>query len=178
MTFGELKETDMYVDAEDIRVFVNDDEIGEEGFYIDEICLLDTLPVIGTVHFPNGNLEVDLVCTNWDERFDEDWIPEPCEKTVKDYFKEIIIPKDTEGIRPDIIEIINEDINNYRTYMIKQYNGDEKRATDEFCFKKFLNEYSTAINVFGLHKEYNCKGSFNRFISSCWQMMKLNKRLE
>lgn len=93
---------------------------------------------------------------------------------MKDFFKEVIIPKDIKGIRPDIVEVINEDINNYRDYMIKQYNGDEERATDEFCLKKFLNEYSTVINVFGLHKEYNCKGSFNRFISSCWQIVNGN----
>lgn len=45
---------------------------------------------------------------------------------MRDYFKEAIIPKDTEGIRLDIVELINTDINNYREYMIKQYNGDEK----------------------------------------------------
>lgn len=88
---------------------------------------------------------------------------------MKDYFLEAIIPDDAEGIRPNIVELINEDIGSYREYMIKQYNGAIERATDEFCFTKFLNEYTTAINVFGLHKEYNCKGSFNRFISGCWQ---------
>ena len=60
--------------------------------------------------------------------------------------------------------------------MIKQYNGDNIKGTDEFCFKRFLNEYSTAINVFGLHQEYNCKGSFNRFISSSWQIVNGNER--
>lgn len=94
---------------------------------------------------------------------------------MKDYFLEAIIPKDIEGIRPDIAELINADINNYRAYMIKQYNEDTIKATDEFCFKKFLNEYSVAINVFGLHQEYNCKGSFNRFISTCWQMINNNE---
>lgn len=93
----------------------------------------------------------------------------------KDCFQEAIIPQNTDGIRPDIAELINEDMINYRRYMIKQYNGKEGRATDEFCFKKFLNEYSTAINIFGLHKEYDCKGSFNKFISNCWQIINGNE---
>lgn len=58
--------------------------------------------------------------------------------------------------------------------MIKQYNEDVGKATDKFCFKKFLNEYSTVINVFGLNQEYNCKGSFNRVISAWWQMISEN----
>lgn len=90
---------------------------------------------------------------------------------MKDYFLEAIIPDGMKGIRPDIALLINTDILNYREFMIKRYNGNDERATDEFCFKNFLNEYSTSINVFGLHKEYNCKGSFNRFISSCWQLL-------
>ena len=87
-----------------------------------------------------------------------------------DYFKEAIIPKDTEGIRPDVAYLINTDISNYRERMIKQYNGDVKKATDEFCFKKFLNDYTIAINIFGLHQEYNCKRTFNRHINYCWHM--------
>ena len=91
---------------------------------------------------------------------------------ITDYFVEFILPINGEGIRKDIAELINADINNYREHMINQYNGDISKGTDEFCFKKFLNDYSIAINVFGLHKEYNCKGSFNKFISSCWQTIK------
>lgn len=78
MTYGELKETEMYINAEDVDVCVNGEEpINEEFFYNDDdVCLLDTLPVVGTGHFSNGILQVDLVCTNWDKKFDEDWIPE------------------------------------------------------------------------------------------------------
>jgi hypothetical protein len=97
---------------------------------------------------------------------------------LKDYFLGAIIPENTDGIRPDIIELINSDINSYRDYMIQQYNGDIEKATDGFCFKKFLNEYSTAINVFGLHSEFNCKGSFNRHINSCWQVVNENEERE
>ena len=66
---------------------------------------------------------------------------------TKDYFKLSIIPKDVEGIRPDIACLINTDVNNYREHMIKQYNGDDQKATDEYCFRRFLNEYSTAISI-------------------------------
>lgn len=176
MTLGELKKTKMYINAEDVDICVNgEDPINEEYFYTDEICLLDCLPVVGTAHLSNRDLQVDLVCTNWDERFTEDWTPEPFCVGCKDCFQEAIIPQNTDGIRPDIAELINEDMINYRRYMIKQYNGNEERATDEFCFKKFLNEYSTAINIFGLHKEYDCKGSFNKFISNCWQIINGNE---
>lgn len=91
---------------------------------------------------------------------------------INDYFVEFVLPVDGDGIRKDIAELINSDINNYREHMISQYNGDTCKTTDEFCFKKFLNDYSIAINVFGLHKEYNCRGSFNKFISYCWQTIK------
>ena len=57
---------------------------------------------------------------------------------IKDYFTEAIIPKAMSGIRPDIAVLINADINSYREHMIKQYNEDIQRATDEFCFKKIL----------------------------------------
>lgn len=96
---------------------------------------------------------------------------------MRDYFLEAIISNDVEGIRPDIVKLINSDICNYREHMIKQYNGITEKATDEFCFKKFLNDYTTAINIFGLHKEYNCKSSFNRFISSCWQIINGNETI-
>jgi hypothetical protein len=132
--------------------------------------MLDTLPVVGAGNLTDGTLYIDLVCANWDKRFEDDWIPE----YKKDYFLEAIVPENADGIRPDIAELINSDINCYRDYMIRQYNGNTEKATDEFCFKKFLNEYSTAINVFGLHSEFNCKSSFNRFINYCWQVVNGN----
>ena len=77
MTYGELKETETYINAEDIEINVNMEEsIDEEYFYVDEFCLLDELQVIGTANMEDGTLHIDLVCTNWDKRFDPDWIPE------------------------------------------------------------------------------------------------------
>ena len=93
---------------------------------------------------------------------------------MKDYFLDALIPENTSGIRDDVRQLINKDVCNYREYSIKQYNGITEKATDEFCFRKFLNDYSMAVNVFGLHEEYNCKGSFNRFISCCWQILQGN----
>ena len=77
MTYGEIKETKAYINAEDIEVCVNDEEpIDEEYFYVDEFCVLDNLTVVGTGSKPDGTLHIDLVCTNWDKRNNPDWIPE------------------------------------------------------------------------------------------------------
>ena len=77
MTYGELKETETYINAKDIEINVNMEEsIDEEYFYVDEFCLLDDLQVIGTANMADGTLHIDLVCTNWNKRFEPDWIPE------------------------------------------------------------------------------------------------------
>ena len=77
MTYGEIKETEAYINAEDIEVCVNGEEpIDEEYFYVDEFCILDDLLVIGTANMADGTLHIDLVCTNWNKRFETDWIPE------------------------------------------------------------------------------------------------------
>ena len=77
MTYGELKETETYINAKDIEINVNMEEsIDEEYFYVDEFCLLDDLQVIGTANMADGTLHIDLVCANWDKRFEPDWIPE------------------------------------------------------------------------------------------------------
>ena len=95
---------------------------------------------------------------------------------MKDYFLDAIIEIDDDiSIRPDIAKLINGDIRRYRSHMIKQYNNDVERATDLFCFKKFLNDYTMAVNVFGLHEEYNCRSSFNGFISGCWQLIRIEE---
>ena len=77
MTYGELKETETYINAKDIEINVNMEEsIDEEYFYVDEFCLLDDLQVIGTANMADGTLHIDLICTNWNKRFEPDWIPE------------------------------------------------------------------------------------------------------
>ena len=77
MPYGELKDTETYINAKDIEINVNMEEsIDEEYFYVDEFCLLDDLQVIGTANMADGTLHIDLVCANWDKRFEPDWIPE------------------------------------------------------------------------------------------------------
>ena len=84
---------------------------------------------------------------------------------MRDYFKEALIPKDDmEGIRPDIAELINTDVNNYREHMIKQYNGDEEKATDEFCLLDDLQVIGTANMADGtLHIDLVCTNWNKRF---------------
>ena len=77
MTYGEYKQTEAYINAEDVDVCVNGEEpIDEEYFYVDEFCILDNLPVIGTGHTIDGILHIDLICANWNNRFEPFWLPE------------------------------------------------------------------------------------------------------
>ena len=71
MTYGEIKETEAYINAEDVEVCVNGEEAIEEEYYPIE---LDHLQVVGTGHNADGTLLIDLVCENWDKRFDVDWV--------------------------------------------------------------------------------------------------------
>lgn len=80
-------------------------------------------------------------------------------------------------MRDDVRYEIILDILKYREYNIKQYNEDLDKATDKFSFTQFLRFYNIAINVFNLHDEYSCKGSFNRFISVSYDAMDNNWKL-
>ena len=77
MLYSVLKESEDYINAEDIEISVNGEEpIDEEYYYVDEVCLLDNLTVVGIGHKTDGTLHVDLICSNWDKRFESDWVPE------------------------------------------------------------------------------------------------------
>lgn len=77
MTYGEYKQKEEYLNAEDVDLCINgEDPIDEEYFYVDEFCILDNLPVVGIGYMTNGTLHIDLACTNWDKRFELGWIPE------------------------------------------------------------------------------------------------------
>lgn len=72
MTYGEFKKTKEYKRAEDVTVCVNGEDAIDEMYYPDE---LDSLPVVGVGY--NGKcIMIDLVCRNWDKRFDVGWIGE------------------------------------------------------------------------------------------------------
>ena len=90
---------------------------------------------------------------------------------MKDYFEEAISLFPTVDGRYAPEDIFREDIEKYREYIIKQYNGDIEKATDEFCFRKFLNEYQIAVNVFGLRTNMTTERSLNRCIEMCWQIV-------
>lgn len=94
---------------------------------------------------------------------------------MKDYFSEAISLFPIEKGRYSAEDIFREDIEKYKTYMIKQYNNNIERATDEFCFTNFLNEYKVAVNVFGLHSNLTTKRLLNRCIETCWQIVVYEK---
>lgn len=74
MTYKEYKETTEYKEANHVYICVN----GDKSDIIDE-TQLDNCYVIGTG--VNGdNLLVDLLCTNWDKRYEPNWIAE-CDMT-------------------------------------------------------------------------------------------------
>ena len=80
-------------------------------------------------------------------------------------------------MRDDVRHEIILDIFRYREHNIMQYNEDLDKATDKFSFTQFLRFYNIAINVFNLHDEYSCKGSFNRFISVSYDAIDNNWKL-
>ena len=55
---------------------------------------------------------------------------------MKDYFEEAIsiFPIVNGRYAPE--DIFREDIERYKEYIVRQYNNDIERATDEFCFTK------------------------------------------
>ncbi|HAU88017.1 MAG TPA: hypothetical protein DCW90_21845 [Lachnospiraceae bacterium] len=74
MTYGEFKETEMYLNAEDSAICVNDEDIlYDEMYYPEE---LDHLPVIGFCSTSEGMLQINLLCSNWEGRNEVDWAAE------------------------------------------------------------------------------------------------------
>lgn len=72
MTYGELKNTNIYKKADDIYLHVNGEEAIDEMYYPDE---LDHLPVVGTGLIDN-ELHIDIVCSNWGDRYKVGWVAE------------------------------------------------------------------------------------------------------
>ena len=73
-TYGEFKKTEMYLNAVDSAICVNDENIlYDEMYYPEE---LDHLPVVGTCFRPDGFLEINLLCDNWDDRYEPGWVAE------------------------------------------------------------------------------------------------------
>ena len=70
MIYGEFKQTKEYLNAEDVSVCVNGEDPIEEMYYPTE---LDQLSVIGC-GYCGKELIIDLICENWNERFEIGWI--------------------------------------------------------------------------------------------------------
>jgi len=75
MTYGEFKKTEIYLNAEDSAICINDEDIlYDEMYYPEE---LDHLLVIGFESTPEGMLQINLLCSNWGNRNEIDFIAEP-----------------------------------------------------------------------------------------------------
>lgn len=75
MTYGEFKKTEIYLNAEDSAICINDEDIlYDEMYYPKE---LDHLLVIGFESTPEGMLQINLLCNNWGNRNEIDFIAEP-----------------------------------------------------------------------------------------------------
>ena len=74
ITYGDFKKTKMYLNEEDSAICVNDEDVlYDEMYYPEE---LDHLPVIGTVSTSEGLLVINLLCSNWKDRNEPNWIAE------------------------------------------------------------------------------------------------------
>lgn len=73
-TYGDFKRTKLYLQAENTAICVNgEDELYDEIYFPEE---LDHLPVIGIISKPDGMLGINLLCSNWDDRYEPDWVAE------------------------------------------------------------------------------------------------------
>lgn len=86
---------------------------------------------------------------------------------MKDYFEKAVALFEVADGEFSSKNIFIEDIKKYREYMIWRYRGNIDKATDELCFTIFLNEYSTAVNVFDLHSNITTKSMLNQHIELC-----------
>lgn len=81
MLHGEYKKTDEYLNAEDITLCINGTDEIDEMYYPDE---LDYLEVVGIGYSANG-LFIDLVCSNWDKRFNVGWVGENIKPSMTEF---------------------------------------------------------------------------------------------
>ena len=73
-TYGDFKRTKLYLQAENTAICVNsEDDLYDEMYFPEE---LDHLPVIGILSKPDGMLGINLMCSNWNDRYEPDWVAE------------------------------------------------------------------------------------------------------
>lgn len=68
------KKTEMYLNAEDTAICINDEDILYDEMYYQEE--LDHLPVIGFGSTSEGMLQINLLCSNWENRNEIDFVAE------------------------------------------------------------------------------------------------------
>ena len=73
-TYRDFKRTKLYLQAENTAICVNDeDELYDEMYFSGK---LDHLSVIGFISKPDGMLIINLLCSNWGDRYEPDWVAE------------------------------------------------------------------------------------------------------
>ena len=73
MTYGEYKQTEEYLNAEDVDLCINGEEPIDEMYYPEE---LDHIPVLGIGSRVENTIQIDLIISNWKNRYDIGWIAE------------------------------------------------------------------------------------------------------
>lgn len=73
MTYGEYKQTEEYLNAEDIDLCINGEEPIDEMYYPEE---LDHIPIFGIGSRADNTIQIDLIISNWENRYDIGWIAE------------------------------------------------------------------------------------------------------
>ena len=62
MTYGEYKQTEEYLNAEDVDLCINGEEPIDEMYYPEE---LDHIPVLGIGSRADNTIQIDLIISNW-----------------------------------------------------------------------------------------------------------------
>lgn len=103
MTFKEFKDTETFKKSLNTEICINDDILLDEGEIAEYGNKLDNLPVDAYNEDEFGGLIVDLICSNWSDRINVDWVGEsPNTNDEKE------LHPDTRGSYSDtLIETIN-----------------------------------------------------------------------
>lgn len=71
LTYGDFKKTSEYLNAEDTSLCINGEEPVDEMYYPEE---LDHIPVFGIGYGADNTIQIDLIISNWEDRYNVDWI--------------------------------------------------------------------------------------------------------
>ena len=68
-------------------------------------------------------------------------------------------------INKDFKIVMIRDMLKYREFAICEYNGNDKKATNEFMARKFLQHFYVGVKLFCLHSECYNEKEFNKLLS-------------